>query len=204
MQVLDKKEKKQLVIELYKQNRTVREIANQVHMSFGDIGKIIRSLDSRDDDVDMNDIKNKSKDTKGLHLLSIGKSPLEVAIELDLPASQVYEIQEEFWSLKELHDLVFLYDEIKYYLPSFIKLFNTLKQSKLLGRERITKFLRYANYDLPALEGKVQKLTADVIDLEWRKKDLKDTITLWNAQLADLGQAIENKKQQLEKMEKRS
>jgi hypothetical protein len=141
----------------------------------------------------------------------IGKTPLEVAIKLDLPASQVYEIQLEFWSLKELHDLVFLYDEIKYYLPSFIKLFNTLKQSKFLGSERITKFLRYANHDLPALESKVQKLTADVIDLGWKKRDLKDTMMLWNAQLADLGQtitqyqnAIENKKQQLAKMDKRS
>jgi hypothetical protein len=37
MQLLDKKEKKQLVIELYQQNKTVREIAQQVHMSFGDI-----------------------------------------------------------------------------------------------------------------------------------------------------------------------
>jgi DNA-directed RNA polymerase specialized sigma subunit len=37
MQVLDKKERKQLVIELYQQNKTVREIAQQVHISFGDI-----------------------------------------------------------------------------------------------------------------------------------------------------------------------
>jgi hypothetical protein len=51
-------------------------------MSFGDIGKIIKLLDG-----DVNDLKSKSKDTKALYLLSIGKSPLEVAIELDLPAS---------------------------------------------------------------------------------------------------------------------
>jgi transposase len=80
MQVLNKKEKKQLVIELYRQNKTVREIAKRVHISFGDIGKIIRSLDDRDDDVDANDLKTKSKDTKALHLLSIGKTPLDVAI----------------------------------------------------------------------------------------------------------------------------
>jgi hypothetical protein len=95
-----------------------------------------------------------------------------------MPASQVYEIQQEFWSLKELYDLVFLYYEIKNYLPSFVELFHTLKRNKMLGGERITKFLRYANYDLPALESKIQKLTGDVIDLEWRKRDLKDTIML--------------------------
>jgi hypothetical protein len=97
-------------------------------MSFGDIGKIIESLDDRDDDVDINDLKSKSKDTKALYLLSIDKTPLE----LDLPAGQVYEIQEEFWSLKDLHDLVFLYYEIKYYLPSFVELFHTLKRNKML------------------------------------------------------------------------
>jgi chromosome segregation ATPase len=67
------------------------------------------------------------------------------------------------------------------------------------------------NYDLPTLENKIQNLTGDVIELEWKKKDLSNTITLWNAQLADLGQtieqyqkAIEIKKQQLMRMDKRA
>jgi transposase len=61
MQALDEKEKKQLVIELYRQNKTIREIAEQVHMSFGDVGKIIRSLDDRNDDVDENDGKQEQR-----------------------------------------------------------------------------------------------------------------------------------------------
>jgi hypothetical protein len=129
---------------------------------------------------------------------------------LDLPATQVHETQQEFWSLKELHDLVFVYNEIKYYLPSFVQLFHTLKRNKLLGGERISKFLRYTNQDLPSLENKIQKLTGDVIDLEWKKKDLNNTITLLNAQLSDVGltlaqyqNTIDNKKQQLIRMEKR-
>ncbi len=76
----------------------------------------------------------------------------------------------ENWSPKELHDLVFLYGEIKYYLPSFTKLFNTLKLNELLGEEYITKFLRYANHDLPSLEEKVQKLSSIAIDLEWKNQ----------------------------------
>jgi chromosome segregation ATPase len=80
----------------------------------------------------------------------------------------------------------------------------------MLGDGYISKFLRYANYDLPTLENKIQNLTGDVIELEWKKKDLNNTITLWNAQLADLGQtieqyqtAIEIKKQQLMRTDKR-
>jgi hypothetical protein len=96
-------------------------------------------------------------------------------------------------------------------LPSFIKLFNLLKRNKMLGSGYITKFLRYAEHDLPFLEDKIQKLTGDVIELEWKKKDLNNTTTLWNAQLRDLGQtieqyqkAIEIKKQQLMRMDKRA
>jgi hypothetical protein len=113
------------------------------------------------------------------------------------------------WALNQLHELGFLFNEIRNYLPSFIKLFNLLKRNKMLGDGYISKFLRYANYDLPTLENKLQKLTGDVIELEWKKKDLNNTTTLWNAQLRDLGQtitqyqnAIEIKKQQLMRMDK--
>jgi chromosome segregation ATPase len=89
-------------------------------------------------------------------------------------------------------------------------LFNLLKRNKLLGEGRISKFFRCADLDLPSLENKVQNLTGDVIELEWKKKDLNNTIILWNAQIADLGQtivqyqnAIESKKQQLMRMDKR-
>jgi cytidylate kinase len=85
--ILNKNQKRQLVVELHQQGKTMREIAQQVHMSFKDIARVIRQTDGRDEDVDANDLKNKSKDTNGLYLLSIGKTPLDVAIELDLSAS---------------------------------------------------------------------------------------------------------------------
>ena len=36
-------EREQYVIKLYEQGKTIREIAKEVHMSFGSIGAIIRS-----------------------------------------------------------------------------------------------------------------------------------------------------------------
>jgi hypothetical protein len=184
----------------------IREIARQAHLSFGSIGKIIRTINSGDDNC-----SSKSKSTKALHLFKSGKKPIDVAIELDMSASEVEEIQQEYWALNQLHELGFLFNEIKNYLPSFIKLFNLLKRNKMLDDGYITKFLRYANYDLPTLESKIQNLTGDVIELEWKKKDLNNTVTLWNAQLRDLGQtitqyqnAIEIKKQQLMRTDKRS
>jgi hypothetical protein len=68
-----------------------------------------------------------------LYLFKSGKKPIDVAIELDMSASEVEEIQQEYWALNQLHELGFLFNEIRNYLPSFIKLFNLLKRNKLLG-----------------------------------------------------------------------
>jgi hypothetical protein len=98
--VLNRRDKEHLVIKLHQEGKTIRDIASAAHMSFGDIGKIINRIDGRDTDnvVDANkDIKNKSKATQALFLLSCGKRPIEVAVELDLTASEVHDIQEEFW-----------------------------------------------------------------------------------------------------------
>jgi hypothetical protein len=59
----------------------------------------------------------------------------------------------------------------------------------MLGEEYISKLVRHA-VDLPLLESKVQKLRSEIIDLEFKKKGLNDTLTLQNAQLLDLGYAI--------------
>ena len=204
--VLNKKEKEELVIKLYQDGKPIREIARQAHLSFGSIGKIIKTINNNGDD----NCSSSSKSTKALWMFKNGKRPIDVAIELDMSASEVEELQQEFWALNQLHELGFLFNEIKNYLPSFIKLFNLLKSNKMLGNEYILKFLRYADHDLPFLEDKIQKLTGDVIELEWKKRDLNNTITLWNAQLRDLGltmeqyqKAIEIKKQQLMRTKKR-
>jgi hypothetical protein len=62
-------------------------------------------------------------------LFEHGKKPIDVAIELDISFSNVEELQEEFWALKELYDLAFVYLEIKNNLTSFLKLYKLLKQN---------------------------------------------------------------------------
>ncbi len=42
MEILTKLQKEKKVIELYEQGKTIREISKEVHMSFGDIGAIIK------------------------------------------------------------------------------------------------------------------------------------------------------------------
>lgn len=202
--VLNKREKEQLVIKLHQEGKTIREIASVAHLSFSDIGTIIRRADGddKDSDIEKKDLKNKSKDTQALYLFSIGKTSLEVTIELDLPTPVVEEIQEEFWVLNQLHELAFVYNEIKAYLPSFLKLFHCLKKNKMLGEKYISDVLRYVGNDLPQLTDRIQCLSNDVIYLEDKKRNLLDKLIVWNAQLSDLGNAIDIKNQQLKRMGK--
>ena len=65
-----------------------------------------------------------------------------------------------------------------------------MKKNKILSKQHISRFLRYAGHDLPSCVSKIRKLTSDVIELEIRKKDLDNIIMLQRAQLSDLGQAI--------------
>jgi hypothetical protein len=114
--VLNKREKEQLVIKLYQDGQPIREIARQAHLSFGSIGKIIKTINSDDDSC-----SNKSKSTKALHLFKSGKKPIDVAIELDMSASEVEELQQEFWALNQLHELGFLFNEIKFIIYQTIQ-----------------------------------------------------------------------------------
>ena len=50
-------------MKLHQENKTIRQIAEIVHMSFKDIGTIIRRIDGQDNDDDIN-LGNKSKAIK--------------------------------------------------------------------------------------------------------------------------------------------
>jgi hypothetical protein len=184
--LLNKYEKEQLVIKLQQEGKAFKEIVSEVHMSFGDISNVIKRVDGSTNDIKTS---NKSKATQALYMFEHGKKPIDIVIELDIPYDEVQELQQEYWALKELYDLAFVYTEIKNDLPSFMKLFKLLKQNKMLGEKHISKILR-CTVDLPLVEIKIRRLRNEIINLEFKKKDLNSTITLQRAQLSDLGQAI--------------
>ncbi|MGB7634068.1 MAG: hypothetical protein WBL68_10110 [Nitrososphaeraceae archaeon] len=59
--------------------------------------------------------------------------------------------------------------------------------------------LKYATFDLSYLEIRKYVLTNEVINLEDIKRNLNQKLVLWNAQLSDLGRAIDNRNQQLKR-----
>ena len=136
---MNREEKEQYVIRLYKENKSTREIAELVHMSFRDIGAILKKEKSKAEGEkgvqpdENDDIKSKSKITQAIQLFSEGKTTVQVVIALDLPADQVRAIYQEYWKLDGMYRISKIYEEAKYDLQDLLTLHRI---AKILGMER--------------------------------------------------------------------
>jgi predicted RNase H-like nuclease (RuvC/YqgF family) len=199
MQVLSKHDKQQLVIKLHQEGKTMRDIASAAHISFSDIKKIIQSVNG---EVDAIDLSNKSKSTQALHLFKNGKKPLEVAIALDLPESEVHDLQQEFYALNQLYDLSLAFMELKHDLDPFVTLYKILKKNRMLNKKYIFKLVIYAGQDLPTLENRIQSLSSKAIDLEWKKKRLGDELVKLSSSLFQQEKLLNRYNREIEEKKK--
>lgn len=111
---------------MYEAGHTIREIAKEVRMSFGPIGNIIRKVTDDSSKEGTNKL-TVSKETEALKLFHEGKAPIEAAIILDASSDETEDLYLGYLKLVHLHHLVLIYKELKYQLPSFLKLYRTLK-----------------------------------------------------------------------------
>src|SRR6188472_3398247 len=171
--MLSRTEKEQRVIELYHQGKTIREIAQDVHMSFGDIGFIIKKLTGLDGDNKPKEqdkipvTTTLSKDSQAFKLFSEDKKPIEVAIKLDLGADVVDKLYQQFWRLQGLYQLNLVYKEIRRYLPSFLTLFKLMKQQKMMSEKDVVDALRFGK-ELPQLKEQFLLLIEEINSLEYK------------------------------------
>jgi hypothetical protein len=124
--VLTRSEKEELIKQLYEEGKTIREIAKEVHMSFAPIGNIIRKV-TGDNSKDSNNEHIQSKETEALKLFQEGNTLVEAAIILDISSDETEDLYLGYLRLVHLHRLVLIYKELKYQLPSFLKLYRILR-----------------------------------------------------------------------------
>jgi hypothetical protein len=189
--MLSKTEKEQRVIELSQQGKNIREIAQEVHMSFADIGSIIRKVKGLQDD-DENKSKEQqdniplttlSKDSQAFALFSDGKKPIEVAIKLDLKADVVDKLYQQFWKLEGLYQLNIVYKEIRRYLPSFLNLFKIMKQQKMMTEQNVVDALKFGK-ELPHLKDQFRLLVDEINNLEYKRNGLKTILSTLQNQIS--------------------
>jgi cytidylate kinase len=133
---LTRQERERLVLDLYNQGKTIREIAKEARMSFRDIKVILdktlkeKTQASKEQRQDNNNgvVENNQQEphlslaAKAYKLFSERKTPLEVAIALNVRESEATKFYKEYWKLKNLHNLNMVYEELKGDIEPFLKL----------------------------------------------------------------------------------
>ncbi len=104
--LLSKREKEDQVVKLANEGRTIREIAEQVHISFRAIGEIINRVTG--DDVAIEEakkerqLKNLSTYAQAFKMFKDKKDLADVAIELDIEADTILVYFDDYLRLSRM------------------------------------------------------------------------------------------------------
>jgi hypothetical protein len=136
----------------------------------------------------LRNIANRNNNNTYLYLLkptnsSDRKTPLEVAIALNLRESEATRFYKEYWKLKQLHNLNTVYEETKGDIEPFLRLYK-LSKVKGIGIKYVVNLLTFANEDLPALEKRFKRLRNDINALQFQKRIDERNLYQLNNQIA--------------------
>jgi hypothetical protein len=180
--VLMREEKERLVLDLYAQGKSTREIAPIAHVSFRDIGAII---DRKEKEKEAKEGQSRQGilSTQAYKLFSESKSPVQVAITLNIREPEVARFYVEYWKLRQLYSLNKIYEEIKDGIGYFVRLYRLARVARM-GVEQVVKVLEIANNDLPLVEHKCERLKREIDEIEAEKynsarllQEISDQIT---------------------------
>src|SRR5215207_1399153 len=182
-------EEKRRIIDLYfNQAKTILEVCRIMGKSSHDVIPVIKEHRLRLAPKDISDSKEQVTQEKGssseqdrtipnvkaYKLFDEGKSPLEVAAELNLPGPQVQQFYVEYWRLKQMHQLFNVYQEIQNCIGYFLKLFRLGKKERFTP-EQIMKLVQMAD-NIHKLQEKLQQLQSEIIDIEKKKSKSKEEL----------------------------
>ena len=111
------------------------------------------------------------KTTQAIKLFSELKTPVEVAIELDLPADQVQAIYREYWELEGMYGLVQIYEEGNHDLHGLLRLHRIVKDLGMEKQDIINVFDFVKHNQLRTLQWKAAYLRYQINMLETEKTE---------------------------------
>jgi hypothetical protein len=176
----NKSEKIKKVIEMYEQQKTYREIAKSQHLSMTDISSTIKKhTGEHSEEEKMAPI---SKTTQALKLFSQNKTPLEVAIDLDINETEVEKVYKDYWRLNGLAELHKAYvDDIQLNLPSFLEFYKVSKEEGVNEHDirHIIQYgdqLQFLDYLVKDQAKKAEELVKQVKNLKFEINKLQHRI----------------------------
>ncbi|HEY7079528.1 MAG TPA: hypothetical protein VH500_07495 [Nitrososphaeraceae archaeon] len=196
MTALTRRTKEMLVLDLYyNQDKTYRQIAKEAKICPRDIKTII---DKRDKEMESN--QSMSVSSQAFSLFLENKTPLDVAIMLNLKEPEVHELYRQYLRLHQIHDLYKVYEKIKDGIGSFVELYRLIEAAGM-DVKHITKLLEVANSELPKVEQMYKNLLSDVMTLNQRKRHIDSAILKLNGDYIYLRNSAEHQKLECEKQE---
>jgi DNA-binding CsgD family transcriptional regulator len=153
LQVQITEERRKQVIDLYfNQHKTYAEIAQIEKMSPRDIHAIIKEEEAR-----RQKYKQKEISAQAYQLFSEGKTPIEVAIILNLPASKVSKLYRKYWDLKGLDKLNTIHKETNGKIWPVWKLYQRLVNKNGMTIAQVANSVEIAIHKLPYMESLYQQ-----------------------------------------------
>lgn len=169
--ILKKEEKERLVLKLAMENKNYRTISKIAHISFVDIGKIIRKY-SGDGEYQN---KSPSVTSKVFQMFKDGKNRVDVAIALNLEAYETVSLFHDYMKLSHLDDLVDAYDYLGDDLPMFLDLFCNMKDDGIVTQPAVARFVQSAG-KLSRLEEESLELCEQIGRLKEMKTEIENDI----------------------------
>ena len=205
---MNREEREEYVVRLYKEGRSIREIAQLVHMSFRDLGILIRKVKMEADgdggQLEHDDVKTKSKTTQAFKLFSEFKRPVEVAIELDLPTDHVQAFFREYWELEGMYGLAQIYEEAKYDLHDLLRLHRIIKGLGTEKQDIINVFDFVKHNQLRTLQWKAVYLRYQINKLETEKTEATNHLFKLKRMIPELEEALAQKRKEMAHMDQDS
>jgi hypothetical protein len=151
--------------------KTTREIAKIERMSIRDISTILKEEEAR---------RQKNKDqqrqeevsSNAYKLFSEGKTPIEVAIALNLREPEATKLYREYWKLKRLHILNSIFKETNGKLGPFLKLYKQLINQRGMTVEKVINAVDIAIHKLPYMECLYKQLKDEVDKMQRTRQQL--------------------------------
>lgn len=170
------------VKQMYMEGKNVKEIAKEVHLSFTDVKKATNEAaeaiekTQRESLMDRQSFSRKrlSGDSQAFALFSKSKTPVEVAIKLNLNAQEVERMYLDYWQLRRLHKLSQLYSKHRGELLLAFRLLELVREHTIKEGE-ILNLLKYSK-ELPHLEDTVEEQHQEIYDLKRIKSELEKEI----------------------------
>jgi hypothetical protein len=216
-------EKEKLVIDLYhNQRKNVRQIAQEVRISFRDITAILKKKEAAVNDVgsgngnrngigvnnqqqqqqshDSNNKKSPNeKATNAYKLFDEGKKPVDVAVKLSLSEKEATKYYKEYWRLNGLYRLYQLYIEIADSLPSFLKLHKALKKRglNLNNVEWFADAIEIGAIKIPEIQKQYAKVKDELEAIDYKKAIAKHQLDDMNNQITYLNKISYSKRNEI-------